>query len=152
MELCCKVLISGEYTPLLKDPAKHRASEGGKITCAAAFLRGERLISDLRTQPVCSYGSESPETVPQFGKKNLWETNKNLLQRNRNLLLDNGNLLQRNKNLLLSKQNLLLSKRNLLQRNRNLLQRKRNLLETNGYCLLANVNPIATNGYLRTAM
>ena len=145
MELCCKVLISGEYTPLLKDPAKHRASEGGKITCAAAFLRGERLISDLRTQPVCSYGSESPETVPQFGKKNLLETNENLLQRHKNLLLSKQNLLPSNRNLLLCKQNLLLS-------NRNLLQRKRNLLETNGYCLLANVNPIATNGYLRTAM
>ena len=75
-------------------------------------------LNGLRAPPACSYGSESPETVPQFGKKDFLETNKNLLQRNRNLLL-------RNKNLSLSKQNLLLSKRNLLQR-------KRNLLETNG--------------------
>ena len=68
-----------------------------------------------------SYGPESLETVPQFRKKNLLETNENLLQRNRNLLLTNKNLLQR--------------KRNLLQSNRNLLQRNRNLLETNRYYL-----------------
>ena len=90
-------------------------------------------------------GSKSPETVPQFRKKNLLETNKNLLQRNRNLLQAKGTCYELTGTYCKGTVNLLATNRYCLAANMNLLATNKYYLAANVNLLAANMNLLATN-------